>query len=586
MYINTVFSLFLSILRQDKKLVIRTFASLFLTIVVCLLTMSLPVIFSLVIKNLSHIDKSAASITLILLAGYGLLWITTQALGQIRSLVIVHVIENVIARLSLLLFKHLHSLSLRFHLDRKTGAVLNSLDRAQMGCESVVWGILLFLFPVSLELLFTLLVLLYYYGLWHCIGLVTLLTLFIVANLAIIGKLNQAQAIYNEKRAQASSALLDSLINVETSKYFANQKSDYQNCQSLLHEQTQAGVHRQIIETLLGLVQMFVMGLGFALVTFITGKRVVDGQSSLAEFVLINGYFLQFIMPLQHIVFAFGQVRKGMQDIAQVQEILCEEPEIKDALGALTLAPETVEIVFDNVSFGYTPEQPILKNISFKIAHGKTIALVGPSGSGKSTLIKLLFRLFDVTQGAIYVNGHDIRSISQESLRKMLAIVPQDVVLFNNTLKFNIAYGNLAATQQEIENAACQAQLDTFIKGLPDGYETQVGERGLKLSGGEKQRVGIARALLKEPCTYVFDEATSALDSYTEHEIQNQIRDIAFGATTLIVAHRLSTVRHADEIVVLEAGCIVEQGSHQELVLNNGLYQKLWQNQTSCGAIK
>ncbi|MBS1988668.1 ABC transporter ATP-binding protein/permease [Candidatus Dependentiae bacterium] len=576
---TSLFFSFFSLILQDKKLIIKTGISFFLTILGSLLTMSLPLVLSEIVRQLSTPKTDVSLLSLVLLVGYGLLWIATQALGQIRSLIMVHVTESTIAQISLRVFEHLHALSLRFHLDRKTGALFTALDRAQTGCETVMWSFLFFLLPVCFEFACTMLILFYYYGLLHCLGLLILFALFVVINYFMMSKINTAQATYNEKRGQAGATMLDSLINIETSKYFANQHADYQQCKALFEEQKQAGILRQVIETWLSLSQVFIIGSAFVIVTFITGKRVLNGSSSLAEFVLINGYFLQFIMPLQHVVYAFGQVRKGLQDVVQIHDLLQEEPEIKDAPDAKVLSPKEVEIIFKNVSFGYSAERPILKNISFTVAPGKTVALVGPSGSGKSTIIKLLFRLFDVNDGAILINGQDIRNVAQDSIKNLISIVPQDVVLFNNTIRYNIAYGNIAATQQEIEQAAQQAQIDQLIQKLPSGYDTLVGERGLKLSGGEKQRVGIARALLKKPLINVFDEATSSLDSYTEHEIQKNILALSFDVTTLIVAHRLSTVSHADEILVLDQGEIVEHGTHDELLSSCGLYQKLWQEQ-------
>lgn len=392
-------------------------------------------------------------------------------------------------------------------------------------------------------------------------------------------KMNAAQKNYNTTRASTSSRFMDSLLNVETVKYFSNQTYDLEQCKSGIAQQQKAGILVHRLQSLVSIIQLVFIGSIFTLVTYYSGKEV-STAAQVAQFILINGYFLQFIVPLQHIMFAVQQLRKGLQQIAQAQELLDTKPEITDDSYATVLDARSSEIVFDRVSFWYTPERPILQNVSFTVPAGKTVAIVGPSGAGKSSLIRLLFRFFDVSAGSIRINGTDIRTVTQESLHKVLGVVPQDIVLFNNSLSFNIGYGNVNASDSAIKQVSAQAQLHTLVSQLPDGYNTMVGERGLKLSGGEKQRVGIARVLLKKPSVYIFDEATSALDSNTEYEIQKTIREISFGTTTLIVAHRLSTICHADTILVLDNGTITEQGSHNELLLHNGLYAKLWKEQS------
>ena len=545
---------------------------------ISLLSVCLPFVFSVLIQQLSHPNDQTHFVFVLLLL-YGVLWTVTQLISQLRSLFLAYVVEDSMSKLSLLVFDHLHQLSLRFHLDRRTGAVLSAIERAQSGFETVMWGIILFLLPVVLELLCVFLVLAYYYGVLAGVFLLIVVCCFVAINVRAMEKISCAQKEYNDKRSSASSALFDSLLNVELVRYFTNQRFDHERCRSLLHQQKKAGIARHYTDFYLNLVQHLLVGAGFTVVTWFTGNAVVAGSISLAEFVLINGYFLQFIMPLQHIAYAMQQMRKGLQDMDQVYDLLALQPEIKDHSNAVAISSERFEVVFDNVSFGYDPLRPILKNISFSIEQGKTVAVVGPSGSGKSTLVRLLFRFFDTTSGSICVNGHNIQMITQESLHTKIGVVPQNVVLFNNTVRFNIAYGNPSANQEEIERVVKQAQLYQLIQSLPQGYDTEVGERGLKLSGGESQRVAIARVLLKKPALYIFDEATSALDSGTEREIQQTIREISFGVPSLIIAHRLSTISHADEILVLDKGCIVEQGSHNHLLAADSFYATLWQKQ-------
>lgn len=388
-----------------------------------------------------------------------------------------------------------------------------------------------------------------------------------------------AQRIANEKNLQAGARVVDSLLNFETVKYFCNQKFEYEQTDRILKERENAATNYHITTELIHLGQGLVLGVGLITLTWMTGNNVIKGNMNVSDFILVNGYLLQFVTPLSWFGYILRKIRKGLTDMEAVFNILQLKPEITDAPHALDLVIENATISFDHVSFGYDSRRPILKDVSFVVPAGQTVAIVGSTGSGKSTIARLLFRFYDVSEGSILINGHDIRSITQESLQKIMGIVPQDTVLFNNTLYYNIAYGNPNCPPEDVEKAVQLAHLDSFIKRLPDGLNSMVGERGLKLSGGEKQRVAIARVLLHNPKIYIFDEATSALDTHTEQEIQKNLEEISSDSTTLIIAHRLSTVTYADTIIVLEHGSIAEQGSHKELLKKNGLYAKLWEKQ-------
>lgn len=390
----------------------------------------------------------------------------------------------------------------------------------------------------------------------------------------------QVQRINNEKHFNAQSRIVDSLLNFETVKYFSNQAYEKQETDKLLQEVEDASTKKHVVTESVHLGQGIVIGIGLIVLTWLSGNSVIQGTMNVGDFVLINGYLLQFVQPLSWFGYILRKMRKGLTDLENIFNMLHLQPEVSNAPSAIDLKITKAEVTFDHVSFGYDPSRTILRDVSFHVPAGKHLGIVGPSGAGKSTIARLLFRFYDVNKGAILINNHDIRTVSQKSLQKVIGIVPQDTVLFNNTLYYNIAYGRPGATSEEINEAAHLAHLDGFIKLLPDGLQTIVGERGLKLSGGEKQRVAIARVLLKKPLIYLFDEATSALDSKTEREIQKNLEEISAGSTTIIIAHRLSTVIHADNIIVLDHGSIVEHGTHQQLLAHNGVYARLWKKQS------
>lgn len=584
---NTKNSLFLMIqnLRRfiwasDKKLKRGIIAAIFFSLFASTLRILIPVFFKHIINILSHQTDSTipALVTLILLI-YGIGWFLDYLVVQLRNLIVSNFLERSVRILSQNIVNHLISLSLRFHVDKKTGAITNHIQRLQSGFDNIFWGIFSFLLPTLIEMTLAVSLIHWMYGWVYSTALFSVMLGYAILNLFGMKRLLKAQEMYNQKSAYTNGRIVDSLINFETVKYFNNEEYEFNQIRNALEQQEQAGLKRSITGFYLQFTQAIFLGLGFIYLTWMSGMATYHGQMKLGDFVLINGYLMQFIIPLAHLGYVMSQIQKGLQNVHDAFNILSIEPEVQDILHPIHLKIETADIVLENIDFGYTVDRCILKGISFVIPAGKKLAIVGHTGSGKSTIGRLLFRFYNVTSGRIKINGHDIRSISQSSLHQAIGVVPQDTVLFNETLRYNILYGNPKASQKEVEAAAALARLEYFIDSLPDGYDTLVGERGLKLSGGEKQRVAIARVILKKPAFYIFDEATSSLDTVTEREIQQNLNQISVGATTVTIAHRLSTIIHADEIIVLNQGKIVETGNHDELLQKEGFYAKLWQEQ-------
>lgn len=559
------------------RLRLRIFISLFFIITTMILNISVPLILKKIITSFSA--QTAPAYIQLLLLSYGFLWLLSQITYQLREIVLFRVMAHAIHLISTKIFAHFHDLSLRFHLDRRTGAITSAIERAQDSFPDIFWGLFLSLIPTIIEILVAITILWSFYGSLY--GLILLIILVIYTACSIIGSEWSAnvQRISNEKHFSAQARIVDSLLNFETVKYFGNKDFERKQVDQLLQEVEDASTKKYVASESVHLIQGFVIGTGLIILTWLSGNSVIKGTMNVGDFILVNGYLLQFVQPLSWFGYFLRKIRKGLTDMENVFNMLHIKAEIIDAPHATNLKTDHAEIVFDKVSFGYNPLRPILKNVSFRVPTGSSVAIVGSSGSGKSTIARLLFRFYDVTGGAILINNHDIRTVTQQSLQKMIGIVPQDTVLFNNTLYYNIAYGRPDATTHQIAHAAHLAHLDNFIKQLPEGLKTIVGERGLKLSGGEKQRVAIARVLLKKPLIYVFDEATSALDTKTEREIQKNLEEISAGSTTVIIAHRLSTVTHADSIIVLEHGVVAEQGTHEELLKKGSLYARLWQKQ-------
>lgn len=566
---------------KDRRMRLSVLLALVFMLATTAAMTALPLILKAIVNYLSR-TKEPTSIYYgsLLLISYGVLWTATQLLIQIRSLLLARPLERAVHLLNIHAFDHVLSLSARFHAEHKTGSILSAIERAQYGFIDIFWGLLLFLLPTAIELVLASSILWYFYGVTYAAVLIALLLSYLGISLVTMRATEHTHEQYHEKESNARSYIVDSLFNIETVKYFNNQRFEHNHYNKLLSEREHTAVSRDTQDTFVRIAQWTLVGTGITLLTLLSGKSVLAGRLTVGDFVLINGYLLQFAVPLDHVGYIIMQMRKGIASVKNLLEIFQVQPEIKDIPNALALQAQQATITFDNVSFSYTDTRQILQNISFSVPTGHTVALVGHTGSGKSTIARLLLRFYDVTSGSIKINNHDIRTITQESLRALIGVVPQDAALFNNTLYYNIAYGNPQATPQQVQQAVTLANLDSFVAQLPDGLHTTVGERGLKLSGGEKQRVAIARALLKDPVIYIFDEATSALDTQTEHAIQRKLQEIAQSTTTLIIAHRLSTIVHADTIIVLDHGHIHEQGTHKQLLAHNSIYAQLWRKQS------
>lgn len=562
---NTITIFFSFILPQERSVRIRLLLTLFITLIMGAFNLGVPFIFKRIIESFSLSYDNFSGLIRILLVAYGLLWIIGQVLGQIRTSLMFYLYERCVKNLSSKIFEKLQSLSSRFHTEKKIGSITNTVERVRIGFETVFLGALLFLIPTVIEMICAISLLTYLYGFSYGGILLATIVLYIVISTFTLPRLEILHRSYNEMRKQASATLVDNLLNYETTKYFGNEPFDQQLCQQALSQQEKAGSQWHAYELVVQGIQVLIVGSGLLCLTVISGNAVLNKTLTVGDFILINGYLMQFAAPLHQLGYILRQIRTGLTNMGDAIDLMQQEPEVCDAPCALELIPKKVEIVFDHVSFGYNKSREILHDVSFTIPAGKTVAIIGQTGSGKSTLARLLFRFYDVQSGRILVNGHDIRLIKQQSLRSLIGIVPQDTILFNKSLYFNIAYGRPTATLQEVEQVIKLANLHEFIAKLPEGYDTLVGERGLKLSGGERQRVAIARMLLKNPLLCIFDEATSSLDVRTEQEIQKNIAEISSGRTTIIIAHRLSTIKHADHVIVLDNGRIVEQGAYTTL---------------------
>ena len=539
-----------------------------------------PVIFGRAVDALgADALATAAALPVGLILAYGLARVLSLVFGQLRDALFARVGQRAIRTVALKVFRHLHALSLHFHLGRQTGGLSRSIERGTKSIEMLLRFSLFNVLPTSLEIALVFGIL---WGLLDFrIAAVTLLTVtaYILFTVRVTEWRLEFRRRMNERDNQANTRAIDSLLNFETVKYFGNEEHEAQRFDRAMAGYEDASVKSQTSLALLSIGQGVLVAVGLTLVMYLAGLGIVDGRMTVGDFVMVNTYLMQLYQPLNFFGFVYREIKQGLIDIEKMFELLRVEADIGDVPQAPPLRLQGGEVRFEDVSFGYEGRPPIFERLSLAIPAGTTVALVGASGAGKSTLARLLYRFYDVDGGAIRIDGQDLRGVSQSSLRAAIGVVPQDTVLFNDSIYYNIAYGRPDASPSEVENAARLAHIHDFVQGLPDGYQTIVGERGLKLSGGEKQRVAIARTVLKDPRLLIFDEATSALDSRTESEIQANLEALSRGRTTLVIAHRLSTVVGADEILVLDEGRIVERGRHSDLLAGKGRYAEMWRRQ-------
>ena len=557
----------------------RVIVAIVFLVIAKIATVYIPYVYKLAVDALTNPELAAIVVPVGLLVLYGVVRVASSGFNELRDFVFARVAQRAIRNVALKTFQHLHDLALRFHLDRQTGGLSRVIERGTKGIEFLLNFMLFNIVPTILEILLVCGILWVLYDFWF--SLVTFATIagYIAFTLSITEWRIKFRRAMNETDQEANTKAIDSLLNYETVKYFGNEAHEARRFDDALRRYEYAAVKSKTTLSLLNVGQGAIIAVGLVAVMVMAGHGVKNGSMTVGDFVLVNGYLIQLYMPLNFLGFVYREMKQSLIDMEAMFRLLGVEREVEDRPGSVDLVTANATVEFRDVSFGYRPDRPILKDVGFKVPAGKTVAIVGPSGAGKSTISRLLFRFYDVDGGSIRIDGQDIRELTQASLRAAIGIVPQDTVLFNDTIYYNIAYGRPAATPAEVEEAARLAQVHDFVLTLPDGYSTRVGERGLKLSGGEKQRVAIARTILKRPAILLFDEATSALDTHTEREIQGALREVSKGRTTLVIAHRLSTVVDADEIIVLQAGKIVERGAHRDLIDREGIYAAMWRRQ-------
>ena len=519
----------------------------------------------------------------VLIIAYNFTRLLQLGLNQLRDALFASVGQYAVRQLAYRTFVHMHQLSLRFHLERKTGGLSRIIERGTKGIETIVRFTILNTVPTLLEFVLTAVIFWAAYGFWYVAVTAITVALYIWFTIKASDWRISIRRSMNDSDTDANTKAIDSLLNFETVKYFGNEEMEAKRFDGSMARYEKAATDVWTSLGWLNFGQGVIFGLGTLVMMVMSGLAVQRGEQTIGDFVFVNALLMQLSVPLNFIGFVYREIRQGLTDIEQMFELLEVDPEVVDKLGAKELAigegASKGAIAFKDVHFAYDAARPILKGVSFEVPAGKTVAIVGPSGAGKSTISRLLYRFYDIQDGSITIDGQDVRDVTQHSLRKVIGMVPQDTVLFNDTVAYNIRYGRPSATEEEVQTASEIAQIGHFIRALPEGFETKVGERGLKLSGGEKQRVAIARTILKAPPILILDEATSALDTTTEHEIQSALDTVSKNRTTLVIAHRLSTVINADEIIVLRDGKIAERGTHSALLAENGLYASMWNRQ-------
>jgi ABC-type transport system involved in Fe-S cluster assembly fused permease/ATPase subunit len=556
----------------------RVLAAIACLVLAKVANVGVPVLLKQIVDSLDR-ETAALAVPFALLAGYGLLRLSTTVFTELREYLFAKVTQRAVRKIALQVFRHLHALSMRFHLHRQTGGLTRDVERGQRGISALISFALFSILPTLVEITLVSVILITRYD-WTFMAITAgALSFYIAFTVLVTEWRTHFRRTMNELDSKAHTRAIDSLLNYETVKYFGNEEWEARRYDESMQRWERAAVKSQTSLSALNIGQSTIIALAVTLIMWRATVGVVNGTMTIGDLVLVNAFMIQLYIPLNFLGVIYREIKQALADMERLFGLIEENAEIRDRPGAQPLAVRGAEVVFDRVDFAYEPNRQILFGVSFTIPAGRTVAIVGPSGSGKSTLSRLLFRFYDVRSGRITIDGQDIRDVGQTSLRAAIGIVPQDTVLFNDSIGYNIGYGRPGATQDEIEEAARLAQIHDFVARLPEGYATPVGERGLKLSGGEKQRVAIARAILKAPHILVFDEATSALDSRSERAIQSELRAIAQNHTTLTIAHRLSTVVDADEILVLDAGAIVERGTHAGLLAANGIYARMWRLQ-------
>jgi len=581
-YLKT-FNLLFPFLWPNKRSDLRKRVSLALICLILAKVASVytPLILGRSVDSLTELSSGINLLMLIpiaLIISYGVARIASLTFEGMRDALFSKVSQHAIREVSLTIFKHLHSLSLQFHLNRQTGALSKFIDRGTKGIDFLLRYVIFNVVPTFIEIILVTIILLNLYGYFYALITIITITIYVILTFIITQWRVQFRRDMNSADNSVSTKMIDSLLNFETVKYFNNENHEFNRLDVSLKKYELAANKSRHSLSLLNIAQIIVIMSGITIMLVMTAFGIRSNDISIGGFVVINAYMLQLYQPLNFLGSVYREIQQSLVDMENMFNLLDEKSKVKDSLKQLKINSKT-EIKFSNISFGYDERRTVIKDISFEVPNGKKVAIVGPTGAGKSTISRLLFRFYDPTNGSIYINDENINSISQHSLRKIIGVVPQDTVLFNDTIHYNISYGDPKASEDDIINAAKNADIHNFVISLPDGYETIVGERGLKLSGGEKQRVAIARTFLKNPKILFFDEATSALDSTTEKEIQKNLENISKNKTTLIIAHRLSTAAYADNIIVLDKGSIIEQGSHNYLLDLKGKYFEMWEKQ-------
>jgi len=581
-YLKT-FKLLFPFLWPNKRSDLRKRVSLALICLILAKVASVytPLILGRSVDSLTELSSGINLLMLIpiaLIISYGVARIASLTFEGMRDALFSKVSQHAIREVSLTIFKHLHSLSLQFHLNRQTGALSKFIDRGTKGIDFLLRYVIFNVVPTFIEIILVTIILLNLYGYFYALITIITITIYVILTFAITQWRVQFRRDMNSADNSVSTKMIDSLLNFETVKYFNNENLEFNRLDVSLKKYELAANKSRHSLSLLNIAQIIVIMSGITIMLVMTAFGIRSNDISIGGFVVINAYMLQLYQPLNFLGSVYREIQQSLVDMENMFNLLDEKSKVKDSLKQLNINNKT-EIKFSNISFGYDERRTVIKDISFDVPNGKKVAIVGPTGAGKSTISRLLFRFYDPTIGSIYINDENINSISQHSLRKIIGVVPQDTVLFNDTIHYNISYGDPKASEDDIINAAKNADIHDFVISLPDGYETIVGERGLKLSGGEKQRVAIARTFLKNPKILFFDEATSALDSSTEKEIQKNLENMSKDKTTLIISHRLSTAAYADNIIVLDKGSIIEQGSHNYLLDLKGKYFEMWEKQ-------